>query len=353
MDEEDTWETRITDIEPNIIIVACHPLQDLIGKCGLLEAANLLVTGEFPSREELARLENIARKGARAELPQTCWDPKEDVSKAIARSLMVDNELIRFHGSESELTAFTLGRTALYIAWLFDNIPRLSGLDGTAPFSRYIWTALTGRTEFDEKKARLFEAMMVASVDHGVTPPSAQATIIAATARTSYEVAVAQGVGVITDVHGGAGMAAAELFAECVERGAGGDLETAIKQVVDEYMASGKRIKGLGHRIHSRDPRRDAIWALAEESGVAGRHVEASKLIGQVFKSVKGKDLPINVDGVIGAVVADLGLEPVMAKVIFIYGRIAGLSAHYFEEVATQKPMRKVDFTKAVYSGPR
>ena len=130
-----------------------------------------------------------------------------------------------------------------------------------------------------------------------------------------------------------------------------GDLEASIKRQIEAYLADGKRVKGLGHRVHTQDPRRDAIWSLVEESGIAGEHVKASKLVTSVFESVKGKNLPINVDGVIGAVVADLGLEPAMAKVIFIYGRIAGLSAHYFEELATQKPMRKVDFSKAVYSG--
>ncbi|KYK28121.1 MAG: hypothetical protein AYK23_01890 [Candidatus Proteinoplasmatales archaeon SG8-5] len=349
MAAEETWKTHVTGIGPNSIVIRGHPLQGLIGKSNLLEVAHLLVTGRLPDAAELERLENTVKRAERAPPPETCWDPREDVSKAIARCLLIDPELVRFAGSEVERTVFTLGRTAVYIAWLFDRIPQLSGLEDSASLTQVIWTALTGRTDYDDEKARLLEAMIVASVDHGVTPPSAQATIIAATARASYEVAVAQGVGAITDVHGGAGSAAAILFADCVEN-AGDSLEESIEEQVRTYLEEGKRVKGLGHRIHTQDPRRDAIWALAEESGVAGRHVEASRLITHVFHSVKGKELPINVDGVIGAVTADLGMDPVMAKVIFIYGRIAGLSAHYFEEVATQKAMRTVDFSKAEYS---
>lgn len=348
MGEEATWETRITKVEPDNLQIAGHPLQELIGKKSLLEVAHLLVTGILPGPDELARLENMAISGARAPPPQTSWDKKEDVSKAIARCLLMDPEILRFEGGEAELTAFTLGRTAVYVAWLFDNIPELSGLGQDEDFSKYIWTALTG-AKFDDAKAQVLEAMIVASVDHGVTPPSAQATRIAATARASYEVSVAHGVGAITDVHGGAGSAAAEFFAECVKT-ADGNLEGAIERQIKAYMAEGRRIKGLGHRVHQQDPRRDAIWSLAEKSGIAAEHVRASKLVGPIFESLKGKKLPINVDGVIGALVADLNLEPVMAKVIFIYGRIAGLSAHYFEELATQKPMRRVDFSKAVYS---
>ena len=62
--------------------------------------------------------------------------------------------------------------------------------------------------------------------------------------------------------------------------------------------------------------------------------------------------LPINVDGVIGAIVADMGLPPSLAKAIFIFGRVAGLSAHYFEEVASQSQMRRINFEQAEYRGP-
>jgi citrate synthase len=59
--------------------------------------------------------------------------------------------------------------------------------------------------------------------------------------------------------------------------------------------------------------------------------------------------LPINVDGVIGAIVADMDLGPQAAKAIFLFGRIAGLATHYFEEVTTQPPMRRIDFAQALY----
>jgi citrate synthase len=62
-------------------------------------------------------------------------------------------------------------------------------------------------------------------------------------------------------------------------------------------------------------------------------------------------NLPINVDGVIGGIVADMGLNPSIAKALFIYGRLAGLSAHYFEEISSQPVMRRINFSEAVYRG--
>jgi citrate synthase len=74
-------------------------------------------------------------------------------------------------------------------------------------------------------------------------------------------------------------------------------------------------------------------------------------MITDIFTNVSGKNLPINVDGVIGAVVADMGVDVDLAKALFVFGRAAGLSAHYFEEISTQRPMRKIIFGDAVYEG--
>jgi citrate synthase len=46
-----------------------------------------------------------------------------------------------------------------------------------------------------------------------------------------------------------------------------------------------------------------------------------------------------------------MGLDPKLAKALFIFGRIMGLSAHYFEEVSSQPPMRSIVFGEAVYRG--
>jgi len=118
-----------------------------------------------------------------------------------------------------------------------------------------------------------------------------------------------------------------------------------------KYIEEGKRIEGLGHRLHTKDPRRDVLWNFASQTGVAGGHVQLSKTVSTIFEQVRGMSLPINVDGVIGAIVADMGLDPAMAKAFFIYGRLAGLSAHYFEEVASQPRMRQINFAEGIYKG--
>ncbi len=116
-----------------------------------------------------------------------------------------------------------------------------------------------------------------------------------------------------------------------------------------ETLSQGRRIPGLGHRIHTADPRCDALWSVAEETGIAAECVQASKLASSIFSRVRGTTLPMNVDGVIGAIVADMGLPPIVGTLVFVLGRIAGLSAHYYEEVDTFPAMRWINFAEAVY----
>ena len=80
-------------------------------------------------------------------------------------------------------------------------------------------TVAVSLTAVRPERVRLIESLAVASVDHGVTPPSAQATVLAATVRAPLAMALASGAGAITDVHGGAGQEAARFFLSCVDRG--------------------------------------------------------------------------------------------------------------------------------------
>jgi citrate synthase len=244
-----------------------------------------------------------------------------------------------------------IGRFVRYLAHLLDTEPALDAAVADEPFANLIYRAVTGETTVDPARARLVQAMVVACVDHGVTPPSAQATVIAASVRATFEMAIASGIGAITDVHGGAGAKAAQFFGKCVDAAPEGNLEKGTDIVLKQYMKEGNRVQGMGHRIHTQDPRRDVLWNLSQSTGLAGDCVAISQLVSDLFQQLRGMSLPINVDGVIGAIVSDMGLRPDLAKALFVFGRVAGLSAHYFEEIASQSPMRRINFADAVYKG--
>ena len=77
----------------------------------------------------------------------------------------------------------------------------------------------------------------------------------------------------------------------------------------------------------------------------------AARAVERAFAAI-GKPLPINVDGAIGAILADLGLDPRVFNGIFMIARTPGLVAHVTEEQTREKPMRRIDPVNHAYDGP-
>jgi citrate synthase len=121
--------------------------------------------------------------------------------------------------------------------------------------------------------------------------------------------------------------------------------------VLDEEKAANRRVPGFGHRYHSNDPRTAALFALAKQAGVSGLFIDAARAIERRF-AVSGKKLPMNVDGALGAILAQLGFVPEVMNGIFMIARTPGLIAHVFEEQTRQPPMRRIDPVAHTYDGP-
>lgn len=352
------WGTMVTRVAPNSLLVSGYPLEQLVERSSLLETAHLLVKGELPTAEQLVAHERRATDAARRAAPAGVerFDG-EDVSATLAKSFLADGWLqaLPARGKDGPVAkaVAALGRFTRYLARALGTEAALDAANADERFASLAYRAVTGERSVQPARQRMIDAMVVASVDHGVTPPSAQATILAASVRASFEMSLASGVGAITDVHGGAGAKAAVFFRECADRAERErtDIAAAARAMLSDYAKAGKRVEGLGHRVHTQDPRRDVLWRLAHEGGLAGRCVATSKVVGEEMAKLRGMSLPINVDGVIGAIVADMGLSPDLAKALFIFGRVAGLSAHYFEELASQPQMRRINFAEAVYKG--
>ncbi|HEV8353535.1 MAG TPA: citryl-CoA lyase [bacterium] len=204
-------------------------------------------------------------------------------------------------------------------------------------FADVVFLLLSARLP-SEGESRVFEAMLIASSDHGPNPPSTTAArVIASGNRAAVEAAIAGGVLAIGDAHGGAGEALMRLLAGALEQEP--DPAAAAQRIVEDMAARGKRIPGFGHRVHQIDPRTTVLFGLARRHGVAGRGVACVDAIRSVTAQA-GKSLPINLDGAIAAVLYDLGFPPQLGKAVFIIGRVAGLSAHVLEELERERPMR-------------
>lgn len=238
------------------------------------------------------------------------------------------------------------------------NTIRLRGypideLMGRKSFAEVAWLALRGELP-SEAEGKLLDAVLVSSVDHGVTPPSTLAARTAASTGAPVNAALASGVLAVNRFHGGAVEgcmnALAEALAEMKE--AGVSREEAAATVVARYREAGRRVEGFGHRLHDDDPRAARLFALAEELGLAGEGVPTARALEAALASATGKALPLNVDGAVAACLLELGFEPYAANAFFILARMPGWLAHVLEERARERPMRRVEPSAWTYDGP-
>jgi len=128
-------------------------------------------------------------------------------------------------------------------------------------------------------------------------------------------------------------------------------IDEAATRTLVTIKESGERMPGFGHRVHTKDPRTARLFELAREAGLDGPHMKAVRAIEKAFADAK-KTLPINVDGAIGAILADLGMNPAAFNGIFMIARTPGLVAHVIEEQTREKPMRRIDPVNHGYDGP-
>ena len=225
------------------------------------------------------------------------------------------------------------------------------GLMHDASFCDVVGLLLRGRLP-DAGERRLLDTILIAIADHGAGAPSAAAARVVATGnRQAPEAAIAAGILAIGDAHGGAGLACFGVIQASLERATrdGRSLDDIAALVVDEARHANKRLPGFGHRMYREDPRAVALLRLADELGKSNDGVRFVRAVERVL-SRPTKHVPLNVDGALAAVLFDLDYPALAAKLMFIIGRTAGLSAHVIEEYTRERPMRiRIPVT---YDGP-
>lgn len=210
-------------------------------------------------------------------------------------------------------------------------------LIGAVTFPQMIWLMVRGELP-TTGEARLLEQTLVAAVDHGPQAPSIAAARMAASCGLALNNAIATGVNLLGDIHGGAGQQCLEVLYELrATVDAGTDPQTAARELVTSYKARNAYVPGFGHRFHPRDPRRDPLIAAAQQAvadgTIEGRHLELALALEAALAPI-----PMNVDGGTATIYAELGLPAELARGLFVLSRSVGLLAHAHEQ--QQEPTR-------------
>src|SRR5262245_32430487 len=210
-------------------------------------------------------------------------------------------------------------------------------LIGTVSFTDHVWLLITGQLPGAAQR-RVLDATLVAIAEHGLVPSVAAGRMTLAAAPEALQGAVAAGILGCGSVILGSADAAARLYAAILARVPAESPEAAARAVLGELRTAKKPVPGYGHPLHKRqDPRVARLFAVASESGVAGRHMEISAVVERVVPGVWGRPLAMNVSGAIAAVLLDAGYPLLAVKGVPMLARTAGLIAHLTEE--QQRPI--------------
>jgi len=228
------------------------------------------------------------------------------------------------------------------------NEIRVRGYDlvemiGRKSFGDVVYLLLSGELP-EGNQGRMVEACLVAASEHSVVAPSVDAARFVASAGVPLQAAVAAGVTGLGDHHGGAVDACARLLLDAAES----DAETVAGRVKEE----GRRLPGFGHVVHDPDPRAARLMEVAGELGFRGRWCDLAEELQGVTQAVFGKQLDMNVDGALAAILLELGLDWRLGKAFYVIARPPGFVAHVYEEQTRERPYRDVGWKNVEYDGP-
>ena len=201
---------------------------------------------------------------------------------------------------------------------------------------------LTGK-EPDATAARVLDICLILHADHGLNASTFSALITASTLSDLHS-AITSAIGTLKGpLHGGANEQVMHMLRE-------------IGQVdrVDQYIRGAinakKKIMGFGHRVYKADDPR-AAWLqrlskqLADSAGNR-KWYDMSERIRVLVQ--EAKPLPVNVDFYSASVYYTLGIPIDLFTPIFAISRVAGWTAHVYEQYSDNRLIRP----ESEYIGP-
>ena len=232
----------------------------------------------------------------------------------------------------------------------------MSELIGQVSFSEMMFLLLQGRLP-TKPQARTLDALLVASIEHGIAPPSMIARCYASYG-TSIQSAIGAGVNAFGDRMGGLGEQMARMLVERLgphlKAGAPDDalLKRLAGEIVQEAQRAKTRVPGYGIPLHASDPRAPGVLAVARKEGVYGAYCRLGMEIeAALTKARGGKAVPMNVDGVSAVVALDLGFDWRLSRLFLITPRTVSFAAHFIEEQDQDTTWRHLPADQITYVG--
>lgn len=209
-------------------------------------------------------------------------------------------------------------------------------------FTETIFLILKG-TLPNENQRKMFDAILVSTIDHGPGVASAMNARVSASAKNPVHASVAAGLLGLGERHGTVIEQAMRFF---YEQKGNEDLAYLLK----EMKAKKQYVLGYGHKIFKdKDPRAETLFKVAKENGFYGTYCAFAERVRKEIGKISSVPLPINADGAIAAILCDMGFDEKIGNGMFIISRVPGLVAHIVEERTNDEGIRRIPESEIEY----
>lgn len=345
---------------------------------GFEETAYLLMAGELPTAEQLKTFNDLI--AAQRDLPDgftanyIMKPPTRDLMNAMSRAVLqlyaFDDEAEN-RSSEHEIdTAIMLLSRLPRIMVLSYHVMRDKFFGDSMFIHHYIPGQSTAETilsmlrpdrQFTDTEAKTLDIMLMLHAEHGGGNNSTFTCRAVTSADTDPYSAYAAAIGSLKGArHGGANNRTLRMTDDIKRHVADitdeGQVADYLRKIVrkEAYDRTGL-IYGMGHAVYTlSDPRAELLHKYAERLVVGTEHEAEFRLLEIIERLApqllaeagKSKDICANVDLYSGCVYSTLGVPRELLTPMFASARMAGWSAHRFEEIVSGKRIMRPAFKK-------
>jgi citrate synthase len=353
-------KSAISDIdgEKGILSYRGYSLEELAEKSTFEETTLLLLNGELPKAEDLAKFSQKLRQSYRIKyhvremmrnFPHT-GHPMDMLQTAVA-------SLGMFYPGNEYLTDKDAGEDINYVQNMTVNIiAQVAPLVAMWEHIRNGWDPIEPRSDLsiaknllymftgkepDPLTARIMDVCLILHAEHTLNASTFSALVTGSTLATPYTV-ISAAIGTLSGpLHGAANQRVMQMLREI------GSPENA-EAYIDSKLKNKEVIWGMGHREYKvKDPRAKILHKLfleymEDKGGQADEQLFATALkVEEICADRLGhKGVYPNVDFYSGVLYTEMGIPEDQFTALFAVARTAGWLAHWGEQIADNRIYR-------------
>lgn len=205
-------------------------------------------------------------------------------------------------------------------------------LTGDADFVKVMAEHILGR-DVPPRDVRIINAILIAIMEHGLTPSAIATREIYMSAPENLQGAVAAGLLGVGSQFVGTIENNALLLAELAAISGADARKARARDIVAGHRARKVPMPGFGHHLHKPDdPRALRLIEMGREASFKGGYLDALELLGAEVDAVAGKHITINATGAVAALMGEMDIPVALMRGFAVISRAAGLVAHVAEE---------------------